>query len=100
MENDDLRKQLYELDSINKRQNEDSDNRYRTLLQEFDRAKEDLKNEMLKNDDIKKELWINVDERKKAENELKMLEQEIMHYRGNLSELEASNIKDMNHMRQ
>jgi hypothetical protein len=51
---------------------------------------------MLKNDDVKRELYINVDERKKLEAELRALEQELVIYRGNLSELEAANLRDVN----
>ena len=85
---------------MNKRQSEDADNRYRSLLQDFERAKDDLKNQLLKNDEMKRELWFNVDERKKVESDLRALEQEVVIYRGNLSELESANIKDMNSMRQ
>jgi hypothetical protein len=38
---------------------------------------------------LKKELCQNVDERKKAENELRILESELDKYKGSLSEIES-----------
>jgi hypothetical protein len=38
---------------------------------------------------LKKELWQNVDERKKAENELRILESELTKYKGCISEIES-----------
>lgn len=54
----------------------------------------------MKNEDLKKDLWMNIDNRKKLESELRNLEQELLNQRENKGDLEASKMSDVNTLRE
>lgn len=67
---DDLKMKLYDSESNmikTKVECEDMMKRYDFLQKDFDKVKSDLQNEIQKNEDLKKDLWHNIDLRKKSE---------------------------------
>jgi septal ring factor EnvC (AmiA/AmiB activator) len=86
MENEELKKTLYEVDSILKKAREEqerSDMRCDTMMRDLERTKQELQSEIYKNEELKKELRANEDYRRRAEDELRTIGDEVEKFKVN-----------------
>ena len=90
-ENEDLKKQVYETEVRSK----DSIGRYSSLENDYEKLRGELDLQIKKNDETNKDLWRNIDQRKKLEGELKALESDLDLYKANLNDQGAQSLREI-----
>ena len=65
------------------------------MQQDYERINEELNNQVKKNEELSRDLWNNIDSRKKLEGELRSLEADMSLYKSNLSEQDAHALREI-----
>ena len=86
-----MKKQVYETEVRSK----DSIGRYSSLENDYEKLRGELDLQIKKNDETNKDLWRNIDQRKKLEGELKALESDLDLYKANLNDQGAQSLREI-----